>query len=255
MKLFDTHAHLTDKRFDVDRPELLASLPAKGIHLVIDVAEDLQTSRACLQNAKAYEYIYASCGFHPHNAKRMKDEDLTAFRDMSAEPKVKAIGEIGLDYHYDFSPRDIQRKRFLQQIDLALELDLPIIIHDREAHGDMLDILRSYDKLPAGVMHCFSGNKEMALECVSLGLYLSFAGPLTFENAKKTAEAAKYIPLDRLLVETDCPYLTPVPFRGKRNDPSLVFYTAEKLAAVHGKTIEEMAEITLINGKKLFGIA
>jgi TatD DNase family protein len=205
--------------------------------------------------AKEFDFIYASVGVHPHDAKSMDDETIDILRDLAANPKVKAIGEIGLDYHYDFSPRDVQKKRFMEQIDLAKQLKLPIIVHDRESHRDIMDIFHKMNvKDMGGVLHSFSGSVEMAKECLKLGFYLSISGPLTFKNNIKTVEVVKEIPLDMLLIETDSPYLTPVPYRGQRNYPGYVRYVAEKVAEIKGISFEEVAQKTLENGKRLFDI-
>lgn len=253
--LFDTHAHLDDGRFDEDRKEVIAQCREVGVELILNAAADLQTSHKCIALAKEYDMIYASVGVHPHEAKSMDKSTIAELQDLAANPKVKAIGEIGLDYHYDFSPRDVQKQRFMEQIDLAKQLKLPIIVHDRESHGDIMDIFKKMNvKGMGGVLHSFSGSVEMARECLKLGFYLSISGPVTFKNAVKTVEVVKEVPLDMLLIETDSPYLTPVPHRGKRNYPGYVRYVAEKLAEIKGISFEEVAQRTLENGRKLFDI-
>lgn len=253
--LFDTHAHLDDKRFDDDRDELIRGLPERGVSRVITPGIDVDSSKKCVDLADKYDIVYAGVGIHPHEASKLEDNYLDQLRTMAQNKKVVAIGEIGLDYYYDFSPRDIQKQRFIEQIELAAELKLPIIIHNRDSHEDMLNILREHKELiNGGVMHCFSGSWEMAKIVLDLGLYISLAGPVTFKNAKKPVEVAKNVPLDRLLIETDSPYLTPVPYRGKRNDPGHVALVAQKIAEIRGITAEEVGRITTENALNLFKI-
>lgn len=253
--LFDTHAHLDDDRFDEDRKQVIMQCKEEGVELILNAASNLHTSLQSIALAKEYDFIYASVGVHPHDAKSMDSKTIDVLRDLAANPKVKAIGEIGLDYHYDFSPRDVQKQMFMMQIDLAKQLKLPIIVHDRESHGDIMDIFNKMNvKDMGGVLHSFSGSVEMARECVKLGFYLSISGPLTFKNNVKTVEVVREIPLDMLLIETDSPYLTPVPYRGLRNYPGYVRYVAEKIAEIKGLSFEEVAQKTLENGKRLFDI-
>lgn len=253
--LFDTHAHLDDDRFEVDRKQVIEQCKAEGVELILNAASNLQTSLSSIELAKEYDFIYASVGVHPHDAKSMDSRTIDKLKDLAANPKVKAIGEIGLDYHYDFSPRDVQKQRFMEQIDLAKQLKLPIIVHDRESHGDIMDIFSKMNVSGmGGVLHSFSGSVEMARECLKLGFYLSISGPLTFKNNVKTVEVVREIPLDMLLIETDSPYLTPVPYRGQRNYPGYVRYVAQKVAEIKGLSFEEVAQKTLQNGKRLFNI-
>jgi TatD DNase family protein len=253
--LFDTHAHLEDERFDGDRERLIQELPEKGVAYVINVGSTLETSRMSVELAAQYPFIYAAVGVHPHEVSQMSSEDLDALEAIATGDKVVAVGEIGLDYYYDFSPRELQREWFARQIDLAYSLGLPIIIHDREAHADVFDVLKAKkDRILGGVMHCYSGSWEMAKDFMDLGLYISLGGPVTFKNAKRPVEVAQKIPLDRLVIETDSPYLAPTPHRGKRNNPAYVRLVAEKIAEVRGMTFEEIAEATLNNAKKLFKI-
>jgi TatD DNase family protein len=253
--LFDTHAHLDDDRFDEDRKQVIEQCKAEGVELILNAASNLNTSLKSIELAKEYDFIYAAVGVHPHDAKSMDSKTIDVLRDLAANPKVKAIGEIGLDYHYDFSPRDVQKQMFMMQIDLAKQLKLPIIVHDRESHGDIMDIFNKMNvKDMGGVLHSFSGSVEMARECVKLGFYLSISGPLTFKNNVKTVEVVREIPLDMLLIETDSPYLSPTPYRGQRNYPGYVRYVAEKIAEIKGLSFEEVAKKTLENGKKLFDI-
>lgn len=251
---FDTHAHYDDKRFQKDRDELLQAMPEAGVELIVNVGCDLTSSMQSIQLAKTYDFIYVVVGCHPHDAQDMKDADLAMYRVLAQNPKVVAIGEIGLDYHYDFSPRDVQRLRFAQQLELAEELNMPVVIHEREAHGDCMDILRPYLGRLRGEFHCYSGSVEMAKELVKAGWYLGFNGSCTFENAKKPLAVIDYCPMDRILLETDCPYLTPVPHRGKRNDSRYLPHVAETIARVKGTTVEEVARRTLENGKRFFNI-
>ena len=253
--LFDTHAHLDDDRFDKDRDETIIQCQRDGVELILNAGSNIETSVKAIALSKKYEFIYAAVGVHPHDAAEMDEETAGVLAALAGNRKVRAIGEIGLDYHYDLSPRDVQKQRFVEQIDLARQLKLPIIVHDREAHGDVMDIFKKTRiKEVGGVLHSFSGIAEMALECIKLGLYISISGPVTFENARKTVEAVKQVPLDMLLIETDSPYLTPVPYRGKRNYPGYVRLVAEKIAEIKGISFEEVARQTLENGKRLFGI-
>ena len=253
--LFDTHAHLDDDRFDEDRKQIIEKCKEEGVELILNAASNLQTSLSSIALAKEHDFIYASVGVHPHDAKSMDSKSIDILRDLAANPRVKAIGEIGLDYHYDFSPRDVQKQRFKEQIDLAKQLKLPIIVHDRESHGDIMDIFGKMDVSGmGGVLHSFSGSVEMARECLKLGFYLSISGPLTFKNNIKTVEVVREVPLDMLLIETDSPYLTPAPYRGQRNYPGYVRYVAEKIAEIKGLSFEEVAKKTLENGKRLFNI-
>ena len=252
MRLFDTHAHLTDKRFDNDRDTLIRSLPASGVELVMDVACDVHETYGVIALAEKYPFIYAAVGTHPHEAAGMEQAHLDIIRSQLEHEKVLAIGEIGLDYHYDFSPRDVQKKWFALQLELAQERGVPVILHIREAFQDCMDILRAHRRGLKGVMHCFSGSYEIARECLDMGLYIAFGGALTFANAVKQVETAARLPMDRIVIETDCPYMTPAPYRGRRNDPSLVGYVAERLALIRGMDAERAAEKTLENGMALF---
>ena len=252
--LFDTHAHVDDAAFEEDRKELLDNLPNMGITMLLNPGCSLETSRNAVKNARAYSYIYAAVGSHPDAADEVNDEVLDAYRTMVREnPKVRAIGEIGLDYHYEDVPRQRQQQAFRDQLALARELQMPVIIHDREAHEDCMNILREFPEVK-GVFHCFSGSAEMARQLTNLGWYVGFTGVITFKNARRAVEAAAAVPLDRIVIETDCPYMSPEPFRGKRNDPSRVFRMAEKLAEIRGLPVEEIQKITLENGKRLYRI-
>ena len=250
--LFDTHAHMDADAFDADRHELLASLPGQGISLVMNPGCSLESSLNAIALAQRYDFIYAAVGSHPDVADEVDESLIGTYRELCQKsPKVKAIGEIGLDYHYEDIPRDIQKRAFRLQMELARELDLPAIVHEREAHEDGLKIVDEFPTV-TGVFHCYSGSLEMAKELVKRGWYIGFTGVLTFKNARKALEVAANIPLERIVIETDCPYMAPVPFRGKRNDPGKLCQMAEKLAELRGITPGEAARITLENGKTLY---
>ena len=253
--LFDTHAHMDDRAFDEDRQELLQNLPNTGISLLMNPGCSLESSRNAVALANQYDYIYAAVGSHPDAADEVNDEVLEEYRKLCKlnPQKVKAIGEIGLDYHYEDIPRDLQKKAFIAQLELARELDLPVIVHERDAHEDGLAIVKAFPEVK-GVFHCFSGSAELARQLTDLGWYIGFTGVLTFKNARRAIEAAQAIPLDRIVIETDCPYMSPEPFRGRRNDPGRVYRMAEKLAEIRGITMEEAQRITLENGKRLYRI-
>lgn len=254
MPIFDTHAHYDDSRFDGDRDAVLAALPEAGVELVLDPGCDLPSSRAAAALAERYSHVYAAAGIHPENCAGFQDADLAALRQLLAQPKVAAIGEIGLDYYWaENPPRDFQQMVFRKQLALAEELDLPVIVHDREAHGDSLSIIREFPAV-TGVFHCFSGSPEMATELLKRGWYLGFDGPITYKNAKRAPEVAAVTPLERIVVETDAPYMAPVPMRGKRNDSRYLPYVIEKLAEWKGVTAEEMTRVTWENGRRLFRI-
>ena len=253
--LFDTHAHMDDRAFDADRAALLASLPDAGIALLMNPGCSLESSRNAVALAEQYEWLYAAVGSHPDAADEVDDAVLEEYRKLCKlhPQKVKAIGEIGLDYHYEDIPRELQKKAFIAQMELARELGLPVIVHEREAHEDGLAIVKAFPGV-TGVFHCFSGSAELARQLVDLGWYIGFTGVLTFKNARRAIEAAQAIPLERIVIETDCPYMSPEPFRGKRNDPSRVYRMAEKLAEIRGITPEEAQQVTLENGKRLYRI-
>lgn len=252
MPIFDTHAHYDDSRFDGDRDAVLAALPEAGVELVLDPGCDLPSSRAAAALAERYGHVYAAAGIHPENCAGFQDADLAALRQLLAQPKVAAIGEIGLDYYWaENPPRDFQQMVFRKQLALAEELDLPVIVHDREAHGDSLSIIREFPAV-TGVFHCFSGSPEMAEELLKRGWYLGFDGPITYKDARRAPEVAAITPLERMVVETDAPYLSPVPVRGRRNDSRYLPHVIAKLAEWKGVTPEEMTRITCENGKRLF---
>lgn len=252
--LFDTHAHMDATAFNADRDALIAGLPEQGVGLVMNPGCDLPSSLDAVTLAEKYDYVYAAIGSHPDAADQVSDDVLEEYRKLcKLHSKIKAIGEIGLDYHYEDIPREIQQKAFRAQMALARELDLPVIIHEREAHQDGLAIV---DEFPGvtGVFHCYSGSLEMAQELIKRGWYLGFTGVLTFKNARKAVEVAANIPIERIVLETDCPYMSPEPFRGKRNDPGKLYRMAEKLAEIRGLSVEEIHRITTENGKRLYRI-
>ena len=254
MPIFDTHAHYDAEQFASDREAVLTALPAAGVGLVVDPGCDVASSREAAALAERFDHVYAAAGIHPEDCAGCTDADFDAIRELCRREKVVAVGEIGLDYYWkENPPRDFQEQVFRRQIELALELDLPVIIHDREAHGDSLRIVLDYPGL-RGVFHCFSGSPEMAQELLKRGWYLGFDGPITYKNAKRAPEVAAITPMDRIVIETDAPYMAPVPFRGKRNDSRLLPYVVEKLAEWKGVTPEKMTDITWQNGKRLFGL-
>lgn len=249
--IFDSHAHYDDEAFDPDRSELLASLPGAGVCGLITCGTDVETSRRNLELAHRFPFIYAAAGFHPEAAARIREADFSLLRRMLADERCVAVGELGLDYHYeDGAPRTVQMAVLERQLALAAELGLPVIFHDRDAHADTLAVLQKYR--PAGVVHCFSGSVEMAREIVRLGMYIGLGGAVTFKNARRPVEVARVVPEDRLLIETDCPYMAPVPFRGKRNDSTRIPFTAEKLAEIRNCTPQHILTITCENARRLF---
>ena len=248
--IFDTHAHYHDHQFDEDRDSLLAELPSAGIFRVVNCGTDVPTSQICCDLSDQYAYLYVACGVHPHDCSHESKDWLAKIKALCGHAKCVAVGEIGLDYHYDFSPREMQRDFFEQQLILAKELDLPVIIHDREAHADTWELLKKY--APKGVVHCFSGSAEMAKDVVALGMHIGLGGAVTFKNAKKPVEVAKIVPEDRLLLETDCPYMSPVPFRGKRCDSRLIPYAAERIAEIRGCEPQALLNQTTENAMRLF---
>lgn len=252
--LFDTHAHMDDRRFDADREAVLQDLKEKGVALVMNPGCSLESSRNAIALAERYPFVYAAVGSHPDVADEVNEEVLEEYRKLcKLHPKVKAIGEIGIDYHYEDIPRDLQLKAFRMQMELAREVKLPVIVHEREAHEDGMAVVREFSDV-TGVFHCYSGSAEMAAQLVDKGWYIGFTGVITFKNARKAIETIQRIPLERIVLETDCPYMAPEPFRGKRNDPGYMFRMAEKLAEVKGISVEEAQAVTLENGKRLYRI-
>ena len=255
-KLFDTHAHYDDAKFDEDRDEILQSLQASGVEYIVDVGCSFNTMEKASALSEKYDFVYASAGIHPNDAADADargEEALQIIRSYLSKPKTVAIGELGLDYYWDDCPRDVQKKWFELQLQLAEETGYPVIIHDRDAHGDTMEILRRHPKVK-GILHSFSGSPEMADELIKMGWYISFSGVLTFKNAAKLPEVAKRAPLDRMLIETDAPYLAPHPHRGKSNDSELMKYTALKLAEIKGLTYAEVCAITMENAKRVYNI-
>lgn len=252
--LFDTHAHYDDERFDGDREALLAGMPEKNVGLIVNPGCDVPSSRMAVALAEKYDFLYAAVGIHPENCADFVPEQIDTLRQMAKAPKVVAIGEIGLDYYWaENPPKELQQEVLRRQLRLAEELNLPVIIHDRDAHGDTLEMVREFPRV-RGVFHCFAGSAEMARELIKMGWMLSFNGAVTFKNAKKAPEVIAAVPLEKLMIETDAPYLTPVPHRGERNDSSYVRLVAEKIAQIKGLTPEEVEKATWENGRRFFGI-
>lgn len=252
MEYIDTHAHYDDSAFDDDRDILISSLQSKGVFAVINCACDIPGCIRTHNLTKKYSFIYGAYGIHPHECSEADNGWKESLMPFLSDPKCVAIGEIGLDYHYDFSPRDLQLSFFEEQLSVAVQNDIPVIVHDREAHEDTLNLLKKYH--PRGVVHCFSGSVEMARDIVNLGMYIGLGGAVTFKNAKKPVEVASFVPDDRLLLETDCPYMTPVPFRGRRNDSSYIPYSAEVIASSRNQSVDDIFLRTTENARCLFGI-
>ena len=254
MTLFDTHAHYDSRKFDADRDAVLSGLPDRGVGLVVNPGCDLPSSRKAVELARRYPFVYAAVGVHPEDCAGWEDAQLAQLRALAAQPKVVAIGEIGLDYYWkENPPKELQKEVFRRQLELAAELGLPAIVHDREAHGDCMDLVREYPEV-TGVFHCFSGSAEMARELVGRGWMISFTGVLTYPNARKAVEAAQALPLEKIMIETDSPYMAPVPCRGQRCDSGLVVHICQRLAEIKGVSPEECARITMENGRRFFRI-
>ena len=255
MEWFDSHCHVDEEQFDEDREAVLARMREHGITRYAVIGSDMATSRQAIEFARTHEGAVAVGGIHPHEAKFFREEDTDELRAWYREGKIRAIGEIGLDYYYDHSPRDVQRAVCIRQMELAWEIGAPVAYHIRDAHGEMLEIMRGMkDRLTGGIIHCFSGSAETAKEYLRLGYYISFAGPLTFKKAPKLQEAALLIPRDRLLIETDSQYMAPEPVRGRRNEPANVRYVGMKLAELRGETPEEVAGYTTENAMRVYGV-
>jgi len=255
MNLFDSHCHLENGRFEEDLPEVMARMKDAGVNRCILAGSDMETSEQIVALTKEHAHVYGVVGIHPHDAKTWTDDCAERLAQWVKEERIVGIGEIGLDYYYDHSPRDVQKEVFVKQLLLARELEMPAVFHVRDAHGDVLDLLRANrSQLPAGVVHCYSGSVESAREYLDMGFYISFAGPITFKNANKLLDVAKYVPQDRILVESDSPYLAPVPMRGRRNEPTFVQYVAQTVAELRGISAEEMAQAAFENTCRLFGI-
>ena len=251
--LFDTHAHLNDRAFNADRDALLAGFADRGVSYVLNAGCNLESSRQVIAMAENYPWLYAAVGSHPDSADEVNEELIALYRQLCTHEKVKAVGEIGLDYHYEDIPREIQQKAFRMQMALAQEVGMPVIVHEREAHEDGMSIVKEFPSV-TGVFHCYSGSAEMARQLIDLGWYIGFTGVLTFKNARKAVETAQSIPLDRIVLETDCPYMAPEPYRGKRCDPGMLPRMAEKLAEIRGISVEEAATATTENAKRLYRI-
>ncbi len=253
--LFDTHAHYDDDRFSDDVYEILSKMQENNVGHILNSCSEISDIPKILELLEKYPFMYASVGIHPHAVSDVKEEDMDILKKYSKENRVVAIGEIGLDYFYDFAPKDLQKKWFARQVELAKELNLPVIIHDRDAHGDCMDILRAENvRDTGGVFHCYAGSVEMSKEILDWGMYIAFGGSLTFKKASRPIEVAKYVPLDRIVIETDSPYLTPEPFRGKRNSSLYIHLVAEKLAEIKGVSVEEIENATYENAKNCFRI-
>lgn len=250
---FDTHAHYDSGAFNADRFEILGSMTSGGVGLIVNPGCDLESSRQAVSLAERYDFVYAAVGWHPEDIDKLSDAAFAALEELAGHPKCVAIGEIGLDYYWDASHKAEQKVLFRRQIELALRLEKPVIVHDREAHGDSLEIALDYPRL-RGVFHCYSGSCEMASELLKRGWYLGFDGPITYKNARKTLEVLELCPMDRIVIETDSPYLTPVPNRGKRNDSRQLEHVVLKIAEVKGMSAKEVEEITFENGRRLYGI-
>ena len=251
--LFDTHAHLNDPVFDEDRDTLISGLPAQGVGLVMNPGCSLENSRQAIAIAEKYPFVYAAVGTHPDTADEVNEAVIEEYRRLCSHEKVKAIGEIGVDYYYETIPRDTQKTAFRMQMELARETGLPVIIHERDAHDDGMRMIKEFPDV-TGVFHCYSGSAEMAKQLVKMGWYIGFTGVLTFKNARKAVETAQAIPLERIVLETDCPFMAPEPFRGKRNHPGYLYRMAERLAELRGLSVEEVHAITTENGKRLYRI-
>ncbi|KAB7664937.1 TatD family hydrolase [Bacillus sp. B1-b2] len=253
--LFDTHTHINATEFNEDIEDVISRALDAGMEKMVVVGFDHPTIKRAMELVEQYDFVYASIGWHPVDAIDMVEDDLTWIEELAKHPKVIAIGEMGLDYHWDKSPKDVQKEVFRKQIRLAKKVKLPIIIHNREATADIVEILKEEAaEEVGGIMHCYGGSVETALECIKMNFYISLGGTVTFKNARKPKEVAEAISLDHLLIETDCPYLAPTPFRGKRNEPSYVKLVAEEIAKIKGISYEEVAKKTTDNAKKLFGI-
>jgi len=252
--IWDTHAHLDDRQFAADRERVMQRARDSGISNIINIGHTESSSREAVNLAQQYPFIYATIGIHPHDAKDCSEQTWEHLLRLTLNPKVIAWGEIGLDYYRDLSPRDVQREVFIRQLELANEVGLPVVIHNRDAHGDILQIIKKYRPEAGGVFHSYSGSWEMAKELLRMGFYLSFSGPLTYKNARHTLEVARNVPEDRFVVETDCPYLTPEPYRGKRNEPAYVREVVAKISELKALPLEKVAQLSTENAKRLFRI-
>lgn len=254
MKLFDTHTHLLDDQFELDRHELIPSLPAHGVYRVLEACCDYEEIAKINALVRIYPHVYGSAGVHPHTAHSVDARVLLAIERALENEKIVAVGEIGLDYHYDYSPRELQKQAFADQLAIAQAQKKPVLVHDREAHGDCMDIIRAYREGLRGIMHCYAGSYEDAKRYIDMGFYIAFGGALTFHNATRLTEIARKLPLDAIVIETDCPYMTPVPHRGERNDPRLMHLTLARLAEIRGLPPEELAAVTVANANRLLNL-
>ncbi|MBN2144336.1 MAG: TatD family hydrolase [Candidatus Aureabacteria bacterium] len=255
IKTADSHAHLLDERFDDDRNDIIKTLPAKGIQFVVTIGDDIENSERSLALSRDWDSLYCTAGFHPHNAASYSDESGNRLRQLLQEPKVRAIGEIGLDYHYAFSPPEIQKKIFRQMLEIALEMNKPVVIHNRKSDSDLISILSESRYSPlSGIIHCFDSDTSFAKSCLDKGFYISFSGIITFTRSRLLLDALLYVPLDRLLIETDCPYLAPSPLRGRRNEPAFVRYVGEKVAEIKNLPVKDVFEQTMHNACLIYGI-
>lgn len=253
--IFDTHAHYDDAQFDSDREELLSAMPDLGVTTIVNVSSTLESCEKCVELAGKYPYVYAAVGVHPDEVGALNEETFAEMVALLDNDKVVAVGEIGLDYYWDNESHELQKKWFVRQLELARRHHLPIIIHSREAAADTMEIMKAHAQGLEGVIHCYSYSREQAEEYVKMGFYIGIGGVLTFKNAKKLKEVAAAIPLERIVLETDCPYLAPEPFRGKRNQSSYIRYVAEKLAEIKGMTAEEVIAVTEANAKKMYHLS
>lgn len=253
MMIFDTHAHYDDEQFDGDRDELLASMQACGVEAVTNIGASLATSQNTIELTKKYPCVYGAIGVHPNEVEELNEEGIAWLKENSALPKIVAVGEIGLDYYWDEPGREVQKKWFLRQLELAWEVKLPVVIHSRDAAKDTLDIMKSFHaENLSGVIHCFSYTKEMAREYLNMGFFLGIGGVVTFKNAKKLKEVVEYMPMEQMVLETDCPYLSPVPNRGKRNSSLNLPYVVEEVARLKGISVDEVIDITNRNAKTMY---
>ena len=253
--IFDSHAHYNSERFSGDLDDVLSSMAENNVGYIMNACSAVEEFCDIKNIIEKYPFVYGSAGVHPHETEDMNEHSIELIEEFSKHPKIKAIGEIGLDYYYDNSPRDLQKYWFARQLELAIKLNLPVIIHDRDAHKDTMDILKAHDVRDiGGVFHCYAGSVEMAKEVLDMNMYIAFGGSITFKKAAKPIEVAKYVPLDKIIIETDCPYLTPEPHRGKRNSSLYVHYVAEKIAEVKGIDVEEVIAKTTENALKCFNI-
>jgi len=254
--LFDAHAHYDDEAFNNDRDEVIRKVHENGVAYILNASSNIASAVESISLAQKFDFVYAAVGIHPHDVQGINMNAISTIGDMASHKKVRAVGEIGLDYHYQDTPRELQKLWFKAQINLAKNLGLPVIIHSRESHEDVLEIVKNENaKTVGGVFHCFSGSVEVAREALNNNFYISFGGPVTFKNARRPMEAVMYVPLDRLLIETDCPMLAPEPHRGRRNDSSYLRLIAEKIADIKGLSYEEVSEVTTNNAMRLFGVS